>query len=144
MMLDKKTALVSFVILFVLGIVFFNLEEFTGDVTNISPKIYLSLDPDIMEESFSSVQPGDKVFFTVETGSKGVRRTGYIYEYRSSTSSLGKASVKFDKNCGGGSCRANKVSWGEYRIPDYWEGTYCVRVTELRTNDMFEKCFVVI
>lgn len=144
MMFDKKTALVSLVVLFVLGIVFFNLERFTGDVTKSPPKVYLSLDPDVEDEEFLSASPGDKIFITVGTGSKGIRRTGYIYEYKTSTSSLGKATIEFDKNCGGGSCRANKVSWAEYKIPSYWKGTYCIRIAELRTNSMFEKCFTVI
>ncbi len=144
MALDKKLVWISAVFLVVALAVAFNIEKFTGKATTtvILPKVYLSSDPKVPDESDCIVKAGNKIYVTIETGSKGIRRNGYIYAERGETE-IRRADVEFDQNCGGGICRPNKVSWADYRVPTSWKGKYCVKVAQLGTNQLIGKCFTV-
>lgn len=139
---DKKIMLVGVVFLIVAVAVIFNMERFTGKaaaVTTAEPKVYVSANPQITSQEECTVKAGSKVYITVETGSKGIRRTGYLYDNQGKP--LGLASFEFDQNCGGGTCRQNKITWADYKIPTSWNGKYCVKVVELQTNKAVSKCF---
>jgi len=144
MIQDKKTILVGAVLILVIALVAFNLERFTGEAVKakIPPKVYLSASPQIATQENCVVQAGSKVYITVETGSRGIRRNGYIYD-SNGNNQIRVASLEFDQNCGGGYCRQNKISWGEYRTATNWKGKYCVSVVEHSTNQMTSKCFTV-
>lgn len=145
MKLDNKTVIIGVVLLVVVGIVTFNLEKFTGKATAtkyIPPKVFLSANPQITNQENSIVKAGSKVYVTVETGSKGIRRNGYIYD-NNGVNPLRRADVEFDQNCGGSVCRPNKVTWADYRTSTSWKGEYCVKVAELNTNTLVGKCFTI-
>jgi len=145
MTFDKKITLIGVVFLIVAVAVIFNLERFTGKaaaVKTIEPKVYASANPQITEQEQCTVKAGSKVYITVETGNRGIRRTGYLYDNKG-TNPLGVASIEFDQNCGGSTCRQNKITWAEYRTPTSWNGKYCIKVVEMDTKKAASKCFTV-
>ena len=145
MIQDKKTVIIAVVLLFVAVIVAFNLEKFTGGATNVKsemPKVYVSASPKITDQPNCLIKAGSKIYITAETGTRGIRRSGYLYD-NNGKAALRKADFEFDQNCGGGTCRPNKITWADYRLSAEWKGSYCIKVVELYTNRQVSKCFTV-
>ncbi|MFH1210840.1 MAG: hypothetical protein V1645_02895 [archaeon] len=140
---NKKTWVIASVFFIVTMVVAFNFERFTGQAitSSIPPKIYLSASPTVTNQENCTITAGNRLFVTVETGDKGIKRNGLIYDGKRTSRKL--ANLMFDPNCGGNVCRPKKVTWIRYAIPNGWKGPYCVRVVESSTNKITEKCFEV-
>lgn len=142
MALDKRTTIMALAILLIAVLVGLNFEKFTGkyafkkafreDQEPVLSKVYVSNDPSIVKMDNPTVKTGKKVYFTVEVGSDGCRRKLSIYR---ATGGARVAQVELDQNCGGNTCRPDRITWAEYRIPNDWEGQYCGRVWDYATKD---------
>lgn len=150
MELDKRMTVMVLSILLIAVLVGLNFEKFTGKyVSNpfregetVLSKIYVSTDPSIVKMDNPTVVAGKKVYFTVEVGSEGCRRSMAIYR-KSGGSRV--ARIELDQNCGGDKCRPDRITWADYRIPENWEGEYCGRVWDFATQDYLTPgaCFTV-
>jgi len=152
MNLDKKTIVVTLSFLLVLVVVGFNFEKFTGQYAFNKPfreaqdmvlsKVYVSNDPSIVKMDNPRVLAGKKVYFTIEVGTDGSKRKLSIYR---AAGGPRVANIELDQNCGGNKCRPGRITWGDYRIPNDWEGEYCGRVFDYGIMEYVKPgaCFTV-
>jgi len=140
-------------IIVIAALVGLNFEKFTGQYTvkegiassqaDTISKVYVSTDPSIVKMDNPSIEIGSKLYFTVESGVEGCKRVLSVHK-KSSGSKV--AQIELNQNCGGNKCRANQVTWADYRVPADWEGEYCGKVFDYGINDFVEPvaCFTVI
>lgn len=152
MALDRRTTIMALSILLIAVLIGLNFEKFTGkyvlnkafreDQEVVLSKVYVSTDPSIVKMDNPTVGIGKKVYFTVEIGSEGCRRKLAIYRAEGGAR---QAQVELDQNCGGDKCRADRITWADYRIPNHWEGEYCGRVWDWEIQDYVKPgaCFIV-
>lgn len=140
---NRRGLLLLIVLIIAAVLVAFNLEKFTGGAVKTKiTSIYVSTDPTIKSETYPSVGAGEKIYITVETGSKGCKRTVGIY--KEDASPLRAATTELQENCGGTKCRANKVTHTDFRTRSDWEEKYCAAVLDLLTNKEVKACFEII
>ncbi len=142
MALDKRMIVMALSILLIAVLVGLNFEKFTGqyafkkafreDQESVLAKVYVSTDPSVVKMDNPEVIGGKKVYFTVEVGSDGTKRTLSIFR---AAGGPRVAQIELDQNCGGNKCRPDRITWADYRVPNDWSGEYCGRVFDYAIND---------
>ncbi len=105
-------------------------------------KVFISANEDFIEDN-PRVKAGSYVYIFVETGSDGSEARAKIYDLEGKNS-LRKATFLLGENCGGTTCRPNKVTTGKYRTPTSWDkGDYFVAVKDKLTGKDVEAHFTL-
>lgn len=154
MEMDKRTFLIAFTIILVLGVVFFNFEKFTGQATRPieESKVYVSSSEYIKSEPNLMLKAGETVYVTVDVGSEGIYRNLRIADNNRGGAITGGPEVELNSDsiqgCGGNRCSAprpgeTKLVTGSYKTWNSWEGEYCAMVYDLAVEDHIGTCFTV-
>jgi len=142
---DYRPVITFLVGILIISLVAFNFDVFTGksvkERQEILTKIYVSSSKEFYSEYNPTVNRGSLIYFTVEVGSFGAKNTLTLYD-ANHPKDRRIATFKLRDNCGGETCRPNKITSGKYRINSDWaEGIYCGKVTDLFSNKEVEACF---
>ena len=142
---DNKILVSAVLVVLALGFLGFVFGDLTGFAARTSSekvltRVYISSDPNIIDEFSPTVTPGDFIYLTIETGSAGAKDEISFYEQvdlnprRRSKTYIG---------CTGYICRPNRVEVKKYKVPNNWDGEYCARVYDREFGENVEACFYV-
>src|SRR3989338_3599066 len=131
----------------IIALVAFNVETWTGtsvrERSQVLTKIYVSSSPDIANEDHPVIEPGGRVFFTAEVGSYGARNIITLYDRSTHVKDRRVATIPLSINCGGDTCRPNRITTKNYRLNDEWTGEFCGRIRDLFEDKKVEVCFTI-
>ncbi len=142
---DNKILISAVLVVVALGFLGFVFGDLTGFAAKsgrekVLTRLYISSDQNVIDEFNPTVSPGSFLYVTVETGSSGVKDELSFYEQlglnprRRETTSIG---------CTGYICRPNRVEYKKFKVPNSWDGEYCVRVYDREFREDVEACFFV-
>lgn len=145
---DKRTVLISLVVLIIAAVVVFNFEKFTGQATGQGTQVtrmFISENPAIPNQETVVVDKGKAVYFTAIAGSEGSDGTleiKHIEEGRTREQIV--STVVFD-NCNSKRCNFKGMGTPFARINTYydWEGEYCGVIKDFATEKEIRRCFRV-
>jgi|SRR3989344_6171342 len=142
---DNKMLILAVVVVVALGFLGFVFGDLTGYSTRDSnektlTRLYISSNPDIIEEFSPTIGASDFVYFTVEVGSAGVNDQISFYEVDGLNE---RRRSQTHIECTGYICRPNRVEVKKYKIPSSWEGEYCAKVYDREFAEDVKTCFFV-
>jgi|TARA_B100001964_G_C13777105_1_gene398591 hypothetical protein len=141
---DNRVLALAIVVVVVLGFLGFVFGDLTGFAARNREKVlsrmYLSSNPDVLDEFSLTVDAGDFIYITIETGSAGTKDEASFYEQVGVNS---RRRAKTFLGCSGYSCRPNRVITKKYKISHSWDGEYCARVYDREFREDVEVCFFV-
>ncbi|MDP6642039.1 MAG: hypothetical protein QGF74_01505 [Candidatus Nanoarchaeia archaeon] len=141
---DNRILALAIVVVVVLGFLGFVFGDVTGFAVRNREKVlsrmYLSSNPDILDEFSPTVDSGDFIYITVETGSSGIKDEVSFYEQVGTNP---RKRAKTFLGCTGYMCRPNRVVSKKYKTSHFWDGEYCARVYDREFREDVEVCFFV-
>ena len=141
--IDKKNLVIGMVLLVVAVLVVANFDMFTGQVISgrekAVTKIFVSGSNAVVSEDKPMIDLGNRVYFTVETGSMGSDGQVKIYALRDKGIASRKTVVSLEyqgtgSHCSTSKCLANTLAEASYPIGSSWTGGFYGCVTDKLTK----------
>ncbi|MBI2663603.1 hypothetical protein HYX15_03690 [Candidatus Woesearchaeota archaeon] len=144
---DNRMLILAVLAVLVIGGVAFASNGFTGAATRSGvdekiSKVCVSSDDEIACEKDPTVGIGNYVYITVETGSEGASNIVGFYD-KNGPNYKRRSTMTLTNQCGGTSCRDNRITSEKYKIPVDWSGRYCARIFDRALGKQVEDCFFV-
>jgi len=139
---ETKTMVFALAAVVLVAILALNFES-TGKTVSTKAvtltKVYVSSNPEIINQNNPIIKAGNYIYITVESGSNAISKEVKIVRKDNGL----RVTEKPIKGCEGINCDRDEVGTATYKTPTSWYGNYCAEIQNRELNKVWQACFSV-